>query len=89
MSAVIAINTQKYKFMIDSGASVSLINIKNYEKYFSNMPMTNTNVNLSAYSGHNIRVFGVIQPLVQFGAKNNTMPFLIVDGNGPSILGRE
>lgn len=89
MSAVITINTQKYKFMIDSGASVSLINTNNYEKYFNRMPMSHTNVNLSAYSGHSIRVFGVIKPLVRFGAKSNTMPFLIVDGNGPSILGRD
>lgn len=41
------------------------------------------------YSGHNIEVRGMFEPMVHYGAKSGVMSMLAVSGNGPSILGRD
>lgn len=89
MMADISIGGERYKFMIDSGSSVSLINVKHHEKFFAKYRLKKTDIHLFAYSGHNIKVIGEFCPMVRYGTRESKLNILVVDGKGPSILGRD
>jgi hypothetical protein len=75
---------------IDTGASVSTISEKVYQKCYENVPLCKTECVLRAYSGETIPVLGEINVNVKHNEKMyKNMRLIVVKGNKPSLLGRD
>ena len=68
---------------VDTGASASIISKVMYHKLW---PST---ANLRTYSGEKLRVQGMIEVEVKYEDQVTQLPLLVVEGSGPSLLGRD
>lgn len=75
--------------MLDSGASVSAIPFNVFTEKFQYFELSESNLKLQAYTGHNIDVIAQFQPEIRFNDKVNKLNVLVVDSDGPSILDRD
>lgn len=75
-------------FQLDTGAGVSLINKSDFIKSFGNVPLSLSSTKLRSYSGDKITVVGEKLVNVSIGDQSANLTLLIVEGNGPPLLGR-
>ena len=73
---------------VDTGATVSLVSKAFYKERFSHVPLANTDIELKAYAAHNLPVCGQINVSVSYQAQTGVLPLVLVDGDGPPLLGR-
>lgn len=73
---------------IDTGASVSLVSEETWKKTFLDVPLEHSEVRLSTYSGEGIGVLGKKMVQVKYGSQKCSLPLIVVEGNGSSLLGR-
>ena len=73
---------------VDTGATVSLVLKAFYKERFSHVPLENTDIELKAYAGHKLPVCGQINVSVSYQAQTGVLPLVLVDGDGPPLLGR-
>ena len=73
---------------LDTGASVSLISERTWREQFQAAPLESTSVVLKTYTGQNLRVLGQLTVDVQYEQQRNSLPLLVVTGQGPPLLGR-
>ena len=77
---------------VDTGATSSIISEKTYKKIWSTQnspPLEPARTKLKTYTGEAICVKGVINVRVEINGQKATLPLLVVEGNGPSLLGRD
>ena len=84
----VVIDGQHCEMQLDTGASVSIMPRALYEKYFSHYILASTNTKLKAYNGLPIPVSGIITLPVVYEGQEQCLPLLVVEGNGPALLGR-
>ncbi|XP_055645629.1 uncharacterized protein K02A2.6-like [Toxorhynchites rutilus septentrionalis] len=77
------------KFEVDSGSPVSLINSSDKTKYFTDLPLKPTSIELRSYCGSKIKVFGVVETEVMYKGQKNKLHLLVVDAKRHPLLGRE
>ena len=76
-------------FQVDTGASISIISHSTYLSLWSiPPPMQVTNIDLKTFSGEKINVLGSITPKVSYNGQFWDLPLLVVEGDGPSLFGR-
>lgn len=85
----VTIDSVQMKFIVDSGSAVSVVNDRIYQAKFNKCQLKPSNINLYAYSGHNIEILGSFQPIVTCNEISKPLAILVVRGNGPAILGRD
>ena len=74
---------------VDTGASLSIVSEHTYNELFLVLgPLTPSNVNLVTYTGEKLKVLGSLNVQVQYNSQCLTLPLLVVQGTGPSLLGR-
>jgi len=76
---------------IDTGAAVSVLSKKTYEKSWkekSKPVLKVSEVVLRTYSGDVLKVLGEVEVEVEYGNQLETLPLVVVDGDGPNLLGR-
>ena len=73
---------------IDTGAAVSVISQCSYQQLFGRRPVESTTVRLTLYRGTPLPVLGKSTVLVRHGGAEAKLPLIVVEGNGPSLLGR-
>ena len=73
---------------IDTGASVSVISKTTYQREFNEYELQGSSVHLTTYGGEPLSVFGEIVIDVAHGDNKAKLPLLVVDKDGPSLLGR-
>ena len=76
---------------IDTEASVSLISKNTFDKLQSSAafpPLMNEQIKLRTYTGEEISVLGSISVTAKSENCTSTLPLLVVEGNGPSLMGR-
>ena len=86
------INDADFTMEVDTGASMSLISNVTFQKLWpahSSPVLMATQTKLRTYTGEQINVLGTISANVQFKTQQETLPLLVVDGDGPSLLGRD
>ena len=73
---------------IDTGASVSVISKSTYQSEFGEYKLQGSSVCLTTYGGEPLSVCGEI--VIDVSHRNNKaqLPLLVVDKDGPSLLGR-
>ena len=72
---------------LDSGAAVSLVSYKTYEKLLSNIHLDKSTTQLTTYSGESIKVQGVVNVDVNCEGQEATVPLFVVEENGPDLFG--
>lgn len=87
--AQVQVNNIAHEFLLDSGASISAIPLHTYTNKFQNFKLSESNLTLHAYSGHNIVVAGQFSPVITFNNKQHKLKLMVVGSDGPSILGRD
>ena len=87
---VLTINGKQVEMEIDTGASLSLISKATYDKLQSSAalpPLKTEQIKLRTYTGEEISVLGSISVTVQSETCTCTLPLLVVEGDGPSLIG--
>ena len=77
---------------VDTGATRSIISQCTYQRLWSGAdapPLCSTTARLKTYTGEVIRVLGEIQVEVSLNHQKENLSLLIVEGDGPSLLGRD
>lgn len=83
------VNDIQLNFELDSGSPVSIFPLKIFKSYFSKMKLNECKTKLSGYGGNNLSVEGVFCSPVEFNNKVRNLEFMVVDADGPLILGRD
>ena len=74
---------------IDTGASLSLVSEVTYKKLWPGKRLLPTPVKLTTYSGEKLPVVGQMQAQVHHDNQSAQLSFVVVKGDGPSLLGRD
>ena len=77
---------------VDTGASVSVISKDTYSKLWPSAqapPIESSDVQLQTYTGHSLPVLGTIDVDVSYKHQTAKLPLVVVEGNGPSLFGRD
>lgn len=87
--AYVRVNGKRLKMEVDTGAAVSVISEKLYKRRFKKSTLVSTNCVLKTYSEQSLRLKGKISVTVSCNEKKYTLSLLVVQGNGPALLGRD
>ena len=77
---------------VDTGASTSIISEQTYNQLWPQdrrPTLQLTAVKLRTYSGEQLNVKGVITVEVQYNGQSESLPLIVANGQGPSLLGRD
>ncbi len=88
---IVTANGVELKMKVDTGASVSIISEYTYNKLWThNMPpLKETTLKLCTYSGETLQIHGAITVDVTYNDQTDILPLLVVEGTGPSLMGRD
>ena len=76
---------------VDTGAAVSIISQKVYEESWKDTckpVLEYSDVVLRTYSGDLLKVMGEVNVEVDYNNQSKVLPLVVVDGDGPSLMGR-
>lgn len=83
----VQIQGKKMKMQVDTGASLSLISKETYHK-LGDIPLRKFKHRLATYTGEEMKVLGCIEVDIKYEDQRACLPLVVVDGCGPSLLGR-
>ena len=83
------INEKSINFQIDTGASLTVMSRKIFEDNFD-IPLVKTDKTLKTYTGESVNIIGEVHVNVHTGnnLQGKVLPLLILEGNGPALMGR-
>ena len=73
---------------VDTGAAVSITSQTTFDELWPNRSLAPSTVRLQSYSGEPISVVGSIEVAVEYQEQSAELSLVIVEGNGPTLLGR-
>ena len=73
---------------LDTGASVSLISKATFQQLWPERELQSTNKKLTTYTGESLEILGIIDVHAKHGVNSATLPLMVIDLPGPSLLGR-
>ena len=73
---------------VDTGVAVFLVSEETYWSLFPTVQLQSSTTKLRTYSGEPLTVLGQQKVKVQHGEQTAKLPLLVVQGKGPSLLGR-
>lgn len=82
------INGTEINLELDTGSSVSILSEQTWKSTFPGTPLHASNLKLKTYSGEQLKVVGQATVEVQYEEQSFHMPIQVVEGNGPSLFGR-
>ena len=83
------VNGKVLPMEVDTGAAVSLIPTTTKQQLFPDIPLTTSTTVLTTYTGERIKVAGKMKVEVRYGGKVHMLQLYVVEGEGPSLLGRD
>ena len=89
--ALINMNRSPLRMKVDTGASVSLISEETFQtiqRADQPFQLKETSVQLWIYTGDVIPVRGSVLVPVEHNTQSLTLPLIVTEGSGPSLLGR-
>ena len=90
--ATLQIQGTPVQMEIDTGATLSVMTYDTYSNTWNGKqapPIKPTTANLRTYTGEAIKVVGAIDVDVEYEGQQAKLNLVIVDGTGPSLLGRD
>ncbi|XP_041961667.1 uncharacterized protein K02A2.6-like [Alosa sapidissima] len=85
------INGKGVCFEIDTGCSLTVMNEQTLQKLWKDTKCPKVKpvkIHLETYTGDPVKVIGVASVRVKYKKQSCTLPLVVVEGNGPSLLGR-
>ena len=89
LEVTLILNNQPIVMEVDTGASRTIMSKTIFQSKFGSCNLSASDVILKTYSGEVVKVIGSIKVEVLHNGKRSKLPLLIVDGTGPSLLGRD
>jgi hypothetical protein len=84
------VNGTNIDFEIDTGSAVTLISDVTYKKFLlGKVQVQPSKCKLRTYTGEALEILGTCDVQIIHKGSNYTMPLLIVQGQGPSLIGRD
>ena len=74
---------------LDTGASVSIISEKTHQTRLPNLQLSSSELLLRTYTGEPIKICGQTQVSVTYKDQQYNLQLVVVEGNGPPLLGRD
>ena len=74
---------------VDTGAAVSIISAGTKEELFPDFQLTSTSLILTTYTGEEMEVTGKMQVEVSYGDYKGCLSLYVVEGTGPTLMGRD
>lgn len=85
----VMINECEVSMEVDTGAAVSIVSEQTRRKCFGMVPVMKTDLELRTYTSEPIKVLGKCSVAVKYGTQSVNGDIYIVEGHGPSLLGRD
>ena len=83
------INGKSISFQLDTGASLTVITKKDFDAVTGgSVSLQPCHKCLTTYTGDNVPVIGECMVHVSYNGQSVKLPLLVVEGNGPPLLGR-
>ena len=82
------LNGQKLDMEVDIGTSFSVISETTRQRMFSNETLHHSDLVLKTYTDESMEVRGTLNMWVKYGDQKEKLVLVVVEGNGPSLLGR-
>ena len=90
MSVEINIDEKPVRMEVDTGATLSIMSHNTYlETEETAPPIESNNAKLSTYTGQRIAVVGTVDVNAEYHGQTARAELVIVDGDGPTLLGRD
>ena len=93
LTVKVKINNADLQMEVDTGATLSIISKKTYERLWPTQKLAPllkfSHATLKTYTGEQIKVLGSIDVNVTYQTQKRRLPLLVVPGDGPSLLGRD
>ena len=86
LTVELEVNSKKLSMEIDTGAVISLTT---YRKLFSNVKLSRSTLRLRTYTGEPMPVVGEMEVKVRYGSQRDVLSLAVVEGDGPSLFGRD
>ena len=89
ISVEVSINDQLLSMEVDTGAAASIISEKSFTTHFSSKPLSLSTFSLKKYTGETMKVLGELKVSAKYKQQPpQQLSLITVEGNGPSLLGR-
>ena len=88
----VTVNDIELQMEVDTGATLSVISEHTYRKLWSDTdapPLQHSTAKLKTYTGEKISVKGSIEVDVTYQEQKARLSLIVVQGDGPSLLGRD
>jgi hypothetical protein len=85
----VLLNGKQHEMELDTGSAVSLMSYTDAKSLFQSVKVQDTSMILKTYTGERIKPRGTMDVRVQYGDQCRTLPVVIINGNGPSLFGRD
>ena len=82
----LCLNKKPVQWQVDTGAAISVISYSTFQNLWDLMKKSHTK--LQTYTGEEINVLGSFSTTVYYKGQEEDLPLLVVEGYGPSLLGR-
>ena len=82
------------QFEVDTGAASTLMSTDTFRDVSANgghggLTLSRSDAKLRSYTGNTIPVVGEFSAVVKYGSQHLDLPVLVVESNGPNLLGRD
>ena len=84
----VMLDQKSCKMQLDTGATVSILPKVLYDQQFNQWPLRGTKIKVRAYNGVRIPVYCEVHLPVVYEQQELILPLIVVDGDGPPLLGR-
>ena len=81
------VNERPVTFQLDTGAAMSVITHHDYQRFVGS-PISKSSRSLQTYTGEHIPIVGEANVDVAYAGNVHHLPLIVVDGEGPPLLGR-
>ena len=89
--ATVTVNGNSLSMEVDTGASVSISSLETFKTIQngeSTFQLEESTVKLQTYTGESIRISGSTKVQVAHNGQTLSLPLIITEGKGPTLLGR-
>ena len=88
ITVTVSVDDQQLLMEVDTGAAVSIIAEKTLKSLLPRATLKPTDVSLTTYTHERMTVLGELLVVVKYNQQVETLPLIVVAGEGPSLLGR-
>ena len=85
----VMINNWNVSMELDTGSAVSLVSEHTFKSKWPDTHLQISTVKLRTYSNESLQVLGQVEAKIQYNKQSVQLPLIVVEGNGPSLFGRD